>query len=148
MTMNKKITILIAMLVGLFCACEPRIEMDMDQWGDHAIITNVQIFKYEVDDDPALYEKVNGLDAFGLRRVVISNQAEVNLENSTVSISLIGDETLNEAGFIFFHESIKIEPLNNSPKGGMISDLSSKSFSYRLRSADGTVRDWTITIVD
>ncbi|MCL3781846.1 hypothetical protein EMN47_15785 [Prolixibacteraceae bacterium JC049] len=146
--MNIKLTILVAILMGMFCSCEPRIDMDMSQWGDHAIITNVQIFKYEVDDDPALYEKEKGLDAFGLRRIVISNQAKVDLENSKVTISLIGEETLSAAGFIFFHESTKVEPLNNSPIAGRVSDLSSKSFTYRLTSADGTVRDWTIEIID
>ena len=100
--MKKNIIIIGILASVIFTSCDPRIEMDMSQWGDHAIITNVQIFKYEVDNDPAIYEQWHELDAFGLRRVIISNIATVDLGNSTVTVALIANETLNEAGLILF----------------------------------------------
>lgn len=137
------------LLAAMFISCNPRIEMDLDQWGDQTLITNIQVFKFEVDDNPDIYETINDIgDISGLRRIIISSQATVDEENSTVSIPLIGDETLNEAGFIFFHQSANIEPLNGAPKGGVISDLSGKSFVYRLHSVNGATKDWTVTITN
>jgi hypothetical protein len=144
----KKIIILLG-IFGAFAlsSCEPRIEMDMGQWGDHAIIDNVQVFKFEVDDDPVLYETMNVVgNISGYRRIIISATAEIDLDNSTVTVPLIGNETLNEAGLIFFHQSVLIEPLDGAPRGGIIGDFSSRTAKYRLHSADGTTRDWTIKI--
>jgi len=144
----KKI-ILVLNIIGIIVlinACEPRIEMDMTQWGDHAYLDNVQVFKYEVDDDPVLYETMNDVgDISGYRRI-ISATATIDNENAIATVSLKGNESLTEAGLIFYHQCVKIEPLDDSPRGGMIGDLSNKLLKYRLYSADGTTRDWTIKI--
>jgi len=144
----KKIVILIS-VIGLFIfnACEPRIDMDMAQWGVNASLTNVQIFKFEVDDNPSLYETRNNIgEISGYRRIIISKRAVIDEDNSTATIALKGNETLNEAGFIFYHRSIKIAPIDDAPRGGMIGDLTGRILKYKLYSADGTTRDWTIII--
>ncbi|NOR75089.1 MAG: hypothetical protein GQ525_08005 [Draconibacterium sp.] len=144
--MKKIILILSVILLVVLNSCEPRITMDMDQWGDQAIITNVQVFKYEVDDNPNIYETMNDIgDISGLRRIIISNPASVDLDNSIVTISLKGEESLNEAGLIFYHQSERIEPVNG-PIGGIVGDLSSRSLTYRLHSVNGTTREWAIII--
>ena len=145
--MNKIFLIINVFALAFLYSCEPRIEMDMTQWGDHAIINNVQVFKYEVDDNPALYETVVGVGGVsGVRRIIISDKATVDLENATVTVPLKGEETLTDAGLIFYHESVKIEPLEGSPKGGHTGDLSGRLAEYRLFSADGSTRDWKIVI--
>ena len=146
----KNILIALVILGALFfSSCEPRIELDMEQWGVSASIDNVQVFKYEVDDDPTLYETMNDVGSIsGYRRIIISSTAEVDDENSTVTVPLNGDETLTEAGLIFYHKSMRIEPLDGAPSGGIIGDLSGRTVRYRLFSADGSTRDWTITITN
>ena len=42
---------LFILLLIVTSACQPRIEMDMEQWGDHAYIDNVEIVKLEIDDE-------------------------------------------------------------------------------------------------
>jgi len=132
----------------MLVSCDPRIEMDMSQWGDHAILTNVQIFKFEINEDINIYETEVGIgdDMVGVRKTVISGDVVVDEENYIATVSLNEGESLESAAFIFYHEAVKIEPIGDSPKAGHVSDLSEKYFQYRLFSADGTTRDWTIII--
>ncbi|WP_200974801.1 hypothetical protein [Echinicola sp. 20G] len=148
--MKKYILILLTGLSGIFCSCDPRIDMDLAQWGDQAFIQNVQIFEYEVKDDFHLSEYYNNdQETTGIRRVILSGtNVEIDNDNFVVTITVPSLEDLTEAGFLITHRSQLVEPLNGSPKGGVISDLSFGSFMYRLHSADGSLHDWTINLVD
>lgn len=128
-------------------SCEPRIEMNMAQWGDTAFITNVQLFKLDIDDNVQLQEYYNtGQKVTGVRKIIISASADIDEEAATVYVALNEGETLDSAGILIYHRSVKVKPLSNTPKAGVVTDLSSGQFSYRLISADGTHRDWTIFV--
>ncbi|MDL2256551.1 hypothetical protein LJC38_08230, partial [Parabacteroides sp. OttesenSCG-928-K15] len=61
-------------------------------------------------------------------------------------VKLKAGESLQYAGFKVYHKGTKVEPINGSPKAGIVTDLSAKSFRYRLKSADKSQHDWTIVI--
>ncbi|GAB3651569.1 hypothetical protein GCM10028791_20520 [Echinicola sediminis] len=148
--MKKYIIIFVALLVGGLISCDPRIDMDMAQWGDQAFIQNVQIFQHELRDDFHLAEYYSDdQETTGVRRVIVSGTSlEIDNENFIATITVPSLDALTEAGFLITHRSQLVEPLNGAPKGGVISDLSFGSFVYRLHSADGTTHDWTINIID
>ncbi len=136
------------MLASLY-SCEPRIEMDMSQWGDNAIINNVQLFKLETKDGVKLEEYyVDETTVTGTRQITVSSgTAVVDEETFTVTVTLKAGETFTGIGFLIYHYGTKVEPLNGAPVAGIINDLSAASFTYRVYSADGTTHDWTINIV-
>jgi hypothetical protein len=123
--------------------------MDFEQWGDQAFITNVQIFKLEIDEDVHLVEWANNEEPMtGVRRIVISTgTAVIDNENFTATVKLDDGESLVGAGFLFYHYGTLIEPLDGAPVAGIANDLSAGSFTYRVYSADGTIHDWLINIV-
>lgn len=136
------------LLLVVLSSCDPRIEMDMDQWGDNAFINNVQLFKLETKDGVKLEEYyVDETTVTGTRRIVVSSGAAViDIDNYTATVTLKAGETLTGIGFLIYHYGTKVEPLNNAPVAGIINDLSAGSFIYRVYSADKSIHDWTITI--
>ncbi len=145
----KKYSLLIILIaiIGIW-GCVPRIDMDMEQWGDHAYIDNVQIIKLETNDSTELWEYYNNETyVTGVRAITISNgTAVIDSVNATATVTLKSGEALDFAAFKIYHKSMKVEPIENSPKAGIINDLTAKEFHYRLFSADGTERDWIIKI--
>lgn len=139
--------LLFLILVAL-CSCEPRIEMDMEQWGDNSVINNVQLFKLETQDGVKLEEYyVDETTVTGTRRVVVSSgTAVVDEVDHTVVVTLKAGETLTGLGFLIYHYGTKVEPLDGAPVAGIINDLSTGPYTYRVYSADGNYTDWTISI--
>jgi hypothetical protein len=139
----------IFLLMASLYSCDPRIEMDMSQWGDNAFINNVQLFKLETKDGVKLEEYyVDETTVTGTRQVIVSSgTAVIDEENYTVTVTLKATETFTGIGFLIYHYGTKVEPLNGAPVAGIINDLSAGSFTYRVYSADGTTHDWLITIV-
>ena len=131
-------------------SCEPRIDMDLAQWGDQAFIQNVQIFQLEFKDDLAMAEFYEtGEYTTGVRRVILPETSiAIEKEDFVVTITVPSLESLTDAGFLITHRSTLVEPLNGSPKAGLPTDLTFGNFTYRLHSADGTTHDWTIIIID
>lgn len=138
---------LLVVLVSL-CSCEPRIEMDMSQWGDTSIIENVQLFKLETRDGVKLEEYyVDETTVTGTRRVIVSNgSAAIDEESNTATVTLKSGETFTGIGFLITHRGTTVEPLNGAPVAGIINDLSTGPFTYRVHSADGSFTDWTIIV--
>lgn len=145
-----KNTVLLAVMFILCISCEPRINMDMTQWGDHAYIDNVELVKLEIDDEAKLqeyYQNGTPLAVTGVRNIIISDgTARIDSVNFVATVKLKAGEKLKYAGFRIYHKGTLVEPINNSPKAGIVSDLSTKEFSYRLSSADGSKHDWKIVI--
>jgi len=137
-------------IVAFFYACEPRIDLDLGQWGDHAFIDNVQLFKLEVDEDVHLVEwYYYDKPVTGVRTITISQgTAEIDSSGFTATVKLKSGESLEEAGLLIYHRGTKVEPLDDSPKPGVVNDLTAGSFTYRLYSADGTSHDWIINIIE
>jgi hypothetical protein len=147
---NIFINIFIVVLLGsMFTSCEPRIEMDLEQWGDHALIDNVQIFNIQTQDQQLQEYYTSGVVTPASRRIYVSvGNAVIDLVNfkATVKVPLTVD--LTKVGIEFFHKAVKIEPVSNAPIAGILNDFSAKQFVYKLISADGTTHDWTIIITN
>lgn len=144
---NLKVVLAIILVTSLF-SCDPRIEMDMTQWGDKALLTNVQLFNLQIDPSAKIYEWAqNGDSIAGVRQVIISTgNAVIDLPNFTATVKLASGKNLVGAGIIFYFYGSLIEPLNGAPKPGIVSNISAGSFKYRVHSADGSSHDWTIII--
>jgi len=129
-------------------SCEPRIELDLGQWGDKALITNVELFKLESNDAAELVEyHLNDELVTGVRKIVISQGlSTIDNENHVATVKLKAGNSLTEAGIMIYHSGTSIEPKQNAPKAGIVSDLSAGSFVYRVNSADGSYHDWIINI--
>lgn len=146
-----KAKVFFGILVSMVLAsCEPRIDMDMKQWGDHAFIDNVEVIKLEVDDEAKLqeyYQNETPLTTSGVRQIVISSgKATIDSLNYTANVKLKAGEELNFAGLKIYHKGTLVQPINNSPKAGIVTDLTDREFTYRIFSADGSKHDWTIKI--
>ena len=149
--MKRYMYLLAITTTSIFCSCQPRVEMDFSQWGDKAFITNVQIFSHEKKDDFQLaeYHDNDGKLTTGIRRFLLTGtEIDINNNDFVFTISIPSGNDLSKSGFLITHTSTLVEPLDGSPKGGIIADLSSASFQYRLHSADGTTHDWKINIVE
>ena len=144
----KNIRILAFATIVIISACEPRIDLDAGQWGDKAILTNVQIFKLEINEDAKLVEWHDNDDPMtGVRRMIISvGTAAIDKDNFTATVTVKAGEDLAGTGFIFYHYGTLIEPQGDAPKGGIPGDLSARTFTYRVHSADGSQHDWTVII--
>jgi hypothetical protein len=140
---------IVVLSVGLFSSCSPRIEMDLAQWGDHAIIDNVQIFNIQMQDQQLQEYYTSGVLTPASKRAYVSvGNATIDLANYKATVKVPSTVDLKKVGIEFFHKAVKIEPLNNAPIAGIIKDFSAKQFVYRLESADGTTHDWTIIITN
>lgn len=147
--MKKKIFLGCMAMLALL-SCDPRVEMDMDQWGDHAYIDNVEIVKLEINDENKLqeyYQNETPLATVGVRMITISDgKSQIDSVNYVATVKLKPNETLNYAGLRIYHKGTLVEPINGSPKAGIVADLSGKEFVYRISSADGSKHDWKVVI--
>ena len=142
----KKILYLLALLA--LVSCEPRIDMDMSQWGDHAYIDNVEIVKLDIDDNAKLaeyYQNETPIAMTGVRQIVISQgKSEIDSLDFVATVKLKAGEELKYAALKIYHKGTHVKPLNNTPKAGIVTDLSKGELKYRVLSADGSKHDWTI----
>lgn len=130
-------------------SCQPRIDLDLTQWGDHAFLNNVQVFTLQVDSQKLQEYYTSKILTPSIRRVVVSTgNAVIDPIAYTATVKVPVTVDITRAGIIFYHQAQKIEPNNVSPIAGIISDLTAKNFSYKVTSADGTTHDWTIIITN
>jgi hypothetical protein len=135
-------------MVTLFFSCAPRIELDEGQWGDHAFLTDVRLFIYN-EEEHSLEEAELGDGSelvTGVQRVFLSTSSVVDDEAAVVDVTVPANTDLTQVGIIFRHTAKMIEPLNGAPVAGYIDDFSNSPYTYRVTSADGTVRDWIVYI--
>lgn len=134
----------------LFVACEPRIKMDLEQWGDHAYIDNVEVIKLDTDEEAKLqeyYQNETPMEVTGIRNVVVSvGTAVIDSVSYVAKVKVKKDVDLKYAGVRIYHKCVLVEPVNGTPKAGIVTDLSEKELVYRLNSADGSRHDWKIII--
>ena len=142
----KKILFLFSIATFLFSSCEPRIDFDMGQWGDNAYITDILLFIVNEEEHELQEYYENGELTTGVRRQFLNINTEISDEAASVTVNVPEGTDLSNVGLIIRHTAEKIEPLGGSPLPGYIDDFSGGSFTYRVISADGTVRDWTINI--
>ncbi len=139
----------VVLSTSLLFSCKPRIEMNMAQWGDKAIIDNVQIFNIQLQDQQLQEYYTSGVLTPASRRSYVSiGNAVIDLPNFKATVRVPVAVDLKKVGIEFFHKSVKIEPINDAPIAGIVKDFSAKQFVYKLYSADGTTHDWTIIITN
>jgi hypothetical protein len=142
---HKKILYGLTLFVLLtFSAClKPRVELDDTLWGDNAFITTAVLFRYDEVKNQLGYDEV----VTGYQNVSITTPSNiVDKGKATITIVAAKGTDLTKIGIRFSHFAKKIEPVNGAPVAGVIADFSKGPFVYKLISADGTVRDWTIYI--
>ena len=147
---NTFINFFILVISGsLFFSCTPSKKMDFSQWGDKAIIDNVQIFNIQLQDQQLQEYYTSGVLTPASRRSYVSvGNAIIDLVNFKATIRVPATVDLKKVGIEFFHKAVKIEPVSGAPIAGIINDFSGKQFVYKLFSANGITRDWTITIIN
>lgn len=129
----------------LFCfACtKPRIEPDYSIYGDKAFIKTITTFYYkEIKNNLNYDEQVTGYQI-----VNISNTQTVDSPNKKVNVVLakVAGIDLTKIGIRLNTDAQRVESINGAPTPGLIGDFSKGPYTYRFYSADGTVRDWTIS---
>lgn len=141
---RKIVNCLMLMVLLAFSACmKPRAEIDDTLWGDNAVITTALLFRYdEVKNQLGYNEVVTGYQVVGI--TTASNV--VDKEKATITIVAAKGTDLTKVGIRFTHLAKKIVPVNDAPTAGLIADFSKGTFVYRVYSADGTVRDWTVLV--
>lgn len=140
---NIKSIFLVLICCSIISCMKPRVEFDDSVWGDNAVITSAVLFKYtEVTNSLGYGEPVTGYQNVA----VATKSNQVDKPNYTVNIVAVKGTNIQEIGIRFTHFAKKIEPLDGAPPAGVISDFSKGKFVYRLTSADGTTRDWTVNL--
>ncbi|MEQ9287659.1 MAG: hypothetical protein RIG77_12150 [Cyclobacteriaceae bacterium] len=135
-------------IILMLCfSCGPRVDLDLAKYGDSAFLLDARLFRLE-QADRQIWEGDGTIT--GARRVFFSQgNAAIDNDNFTATISVNSADAafISEAGLTFTHRAQKIEPINGSPIAGVPADLTDGSFTYRVHSADGSWRDWTVNIV-
>ncbi|WP_186756002.1 DUF5018-related domain-containing protein [Echinicola salinicaeni] len=145
---NNILTLFVLALVGILFSCEPRIDFDEGQWGDTAFITNVNIFTLQTDEHELQEYYENGELTPARKRLFISiGNAEIDNENFTATVRVPESANIRQAGIVIYHQSVRVEPVGDTPTAGILTDLSAQEFEYMLVSADGTTHNWTIKII-
>ena len=146
--MSKKKSLAIPLIIISFCfACtKPRIKPDYSIYGDKAFIKSVITFYYkEVKNNLNYGEQVTGYQTIN-----ISNTQTVDSANKKINLVLaknVGTDLtdLSKIGIRINTDAQRVEPVNGAPTAGLIGDFSKGVYVYRIFSADGTTRDWTLT---
>lgn len=139
----------VVLWTSLLFSCTPRVEMNMAQWGDRAIIDNVQIFNIQLQDQQLQEYYTSGVLTPASRRIYVSTgNAVIDLANFKATVKVPSTVDLTKVGIEFFHKAVNIEPVNGAPIAGIIKDFSAKQFVYKLYSANGVTHDWTIVITN
>ena len=133
---------IVAILTMITFSCEPRIGFDDGQWGTHAELTSVTYFFVWQIDDVQLNEMTTGA-----KRNPITISSDVDEASLTNTVTVKAEYDLSKIASYIYHNGERIEPLNGAPTPGIIGDHSGKQFVYRIHSADGEYKDWTIKIV-
>ena len=141
----KNILLPLGLIAYIMIACEPRIGLDEGQWGDHAYITSVIPFKLEEEEHQLQEYYENGVLTPGIRRIYVNATCSIDNTGFNVAVKVPSGTDLTNIGLIIMHEGKRIEPLNGAPIPGYLSDFSNRNYTYRVISADGTKRDWTIS---
>ncbi|AWW32201.1 hypothetical protein DN752_19795 [Echinicola strongylocentroti] len=138
--MKNKIVLVVLALAMV--SCGQRVELDEGQWGVHADITSGAFFyKWELND----ITLAEG-DVEGARREDVTVSTDVNTENQQVVTTINAEEDLSRMACYIYHDGVKVEPLAGAPALGVVSDYSTGEFTYRIYSANGEFKDWTIVV--
>ena len=134
----------LSLLALVLCSCEPRIDLDNGQWGDNAVITDVLLFTLREQEHQLQEYYENDETATGVQRQFLSTTSAIDAGAASVTVTVPANVDLTNVGLVIRHKAVKIEPQGSAPKAGFLEDFSNGPYTYRVVSADGTERDWTI----
>lgn len=143
----KNIIIGIGLCIFFLVSCEPRIEMDMAQWADNAVITDVLLFTLQEEEHKLQEYYEYGETTTGVRRIFVASGSLVDEISASVTVNVPSTVDLNNIGLVIRHKAVYVVPLNGAPIAGYLADFTNGPYTYRLISADGTERDWIINFV-
>ena len=150
----KKYIYIIALITFplLFSSCLKN-GLDEVEYSTECVITNVAFeHRWVIESD------VEGIYSLYFKDLTV-NQS-IDSENRTITIDLTVpdiDNTFTQeerdkvsltslaCSFIVSHAA-SVTPLDGAPKLGTLGDYSAKSFRYRVTSASGNYKDWTLQI--
>jgi len=146
--MKKLGFIIIILGIGIvwLSSCQPRIEMDFAQWGDHAYIDKVNVFDYTEADHKLQEYYTDEQLTKGIRVHVISSNTVIDSTAAKAVVSVPSTTDLTKIGLFLNHRAVKVLPIDGAPKLGYVSDFSHGPYKYKLISADETERVWTIIL--
>lgn len=135
------LTVAISSLLAFTACMKPRVELDRGAWGDKAQIIGVTLFRFV---------EVRGLlnykdSVTGYQMVTVKTGVTINNELKTVAIVADSATNIAAVGLRISHYADKIVPQQGAPAAGYISDFTKGAYVYKLYSADGTQKDWTLT---
>lgn len=125
----------------LFSCIKPRVELKDNLYGDKAVITAVNVFRYnEVKNELNYKDSVTGYQS-----VTVSSIVTVDAPEYKVDIVTSKGTDLTHIGIRITNYAKLVEPLDGAPVAGEIGDFSRGPYTYRLHSSDGTVHDWALS---
>lgn len=138
----------IFILCLLFTGClKPRIHLDLTQFGDHAYMSRVEIFRLDTTEEQLEEYHENGELTPAIKRVFVDLGTVIDSTAATAVCTVAPNTDLTNVAIAFITTAQKVEPLEGAPVPGHLSNFSKGGpYVYRLFSADGTKRDWTVTI--
>lgn len=143
---KNKLFLLLAVVV--FSSCEPRIDLDEGQWGNHSELSNVLLYVYDFQEYELQEYRETGELTPGVRKVLMGTNLNIDLEDHTASIDLPADNSLVDdvVAMAFIMDGTRVEPLNDAPTLGLPADFTNGPYTYRIHSADGNYTDWVVTV--
>lgn len=140
--------LLFLLTLVIFSSCEPRIDLDEGQWGDHSDLINVLVYVYQFQDHELQEFQETGELTPAVRKIQRGTGMSIDIETHTASVNLPAAYSLVDDVVVLAvqHDGTLIEPLNGAPIMGVPGDFTNGPFTYRVHSADGNFADWVITI--
>ena len=133
--------LLLILSICCMSCLKARVEPNYSVYGDKAFIKSITTFKYKEVTNNLNYDN----PVTGDQAVNIKNKITTDTAGKKISIITDAGTDLTQLGIRLINDAQKIEPLNGAPAAGLISDYSKGPYVYRVYSADGTVRDWSLT---
>lgn len=149
----KKIYLLALLLIPFLLTSCLNSEADESAYSQECDITSVA-FEHRW----AVHSDVEGIWTLHFKELEVASKIDnaaqmvtLDLTVPTIDNSFPEDERrkvdLSSLVCSFFvSKAARVDPLDGAPKLGTLADFSAKTFRYRVTSASGVYKDWTITI--
>jgi hypothetical protein len=140
--------LLFLLTLVIFSSCEPRVDLDEGQWGNHSELINVLLYVYQFQEHELQEFQETGELTTGVRKIQRGTGMSIDIENHTASVDLPAAYSLVDDVVVLAvqHDGTLVEPLNDAPVMGVPGDFTNGPYTYRVHSADGNFTDWVITI--
>lgn len=142
----------LSVFTAITTGCNPRIDFDPGQYGEHAVISSVVCFTLDTASHKLQEYYQTGKLVPGIQRkaVAFNEQPDFSVVDTTqtnVSVYIPKIYDMTHMGLFFNTESEKIVPLSGAPTPGILTDLTKgQPFKYEAVSSNGFKRVYVFTI--